>query len=144
MAIIRQRQPIHLVSLNKHICLWNFCSAYISNARIVKTFKLVNGIKLHITKKYNPTEVFVDSNNSDTSNISDHKDSVSNDTLITHELVSNNTSIMLDIVAHQTTDINVLNKLCMSCFRSQSTKIIKSNKIMTNIISKLEKVHIDL
>lgn len=41
--------------------------AYISNAWVVRAFKLVKDIDLDLAKKYNPTEVFVDSEDSDNS-----------------------------------------------------------------------------
>lgn len=43
--------------------------AYISNAQVVRAFKLIEGIDSGHTKEYNPTKVFVDAKVSDNSKI---------------------------------------------------------------------------
>lgn len=139
MAITRWRQPTHLVSQNKCIRLWHYQLAHVSNARVVKASRLVDGINFDIGKEYNPTEVLVDSNDSDTPNASDHEDLAPDNTGITHELAPNNIGITPDTVAHQTTDIDVLDKLCMPFVGNKSTRTIKRDKSMTIATSKLEK-----
>ncbi len=41
-------------------------------------------------------------------------------------------------------DLEDLDKLCTSCMRSKSTRVVRQNKSMTAITSKLEEVHADL
>lgn len=60
MAIIGQGRPTHLVSKNKRIRLWHQRLAHVSNSRVVKASKLVEGINLGPAKEYDLTEVFVD------------------------------------------------------------------------------------
>lgn len=60
MAIIGQGQPTHLIGKNKCICLWHQRLAHVSNAQLVRAFKLVEGIDQGLAKEYNPTKVFVD------------------------------------------------------------------------------------
>lgn len=40
-------------------------------------------------------------------------------------------------------DFDILNKLCILCIGNELTHLVKSNKSMTAIISKLEKIYID-
>ena len=75
IAIQGRGQPTHLVSQNKRIRLWHRQLTYISNRRVVRAFKLVNGIQLghDDDKEYDPTEVLIDSDNSNASDASDSK-----------------------------------------------------------------------
>ena len=76
MAITRRGRPTHLVSQNKHIRLWHRQLAYVSNARIVRVSKLVDGISLdQDDREYNLAEVFVDSDDSNASDYSDQEES---------------------------------------------------------------------
>lgn len=67
MAITIQDQPTHLVSKNKHICLWHQWLAHVSNIQVVRASKLVKSIDLGPAKKYNLIKVFVDSEDSEDS-----------------------------------------------------------------------------
>lgn len=89
-------------------------------------------------KEYDPTEVLVDSDNSnsDNSQTSDDDDVITNDVNTTHEPEP--------AIAHQATDNDILDKLCMPCVGSKSTRTIRRDKSMTTTTSKLEKVHADL
>lgn len=60
-------QSIYFLSKNKRICFWHQQLAHISNAQVVKVFKLIESIDLGPTKGYNPIEIFVDSKNLDNS-----------------------------------------------------------------------------
>lgn len=72
MVITERGWPTHLVSQNKCIRLWHQQSAHISNARIVRAFKLVDDISLdQDDREYNLAEVFIDSNDSDALDCSD-------------------------------------------------------------------------
>lgn len=133
IAIISWGQQTYLVSQNKYIYFWHYCLIYVNNICIIKVFKLIDSINFNIVVKYNPVEVPVNLDNSNTSNISDHKN-----------LASNNTIIPPKVVVHQITNINILDKLYMPYIRIKSTKIIKRDKSMTSITSKLKKVHINL
>lgn len=144
MAVIEQRGSTYLNSHNKRICLWYCQLAHVSNALVIKIFRLVDGIDLDIEKKYKPIEILTDLNNLDASNISDQKNLPPNNISITHKLASDNTDIMQNSIAHQTTNINILDKLCMLCIGSKLTKTIRSYKNMTRVINKLEKMHTDL
>lgn len=48
------------MSQNKYIYLCNQELANISNAQIIKAFKLIRGINLDFIKKYDSTKVFLD------------------------------------------------------------------------------------
>lgn len=67
MAIRGRGRPTHLVSPNKRIRLWHRCLAYVSNARVVRASKLVDGIDLGPKKEYDPAEVLIDSDDSEAS-----------------------------------------------------------------------------
>lgn len=69
MAITRQGLSTYLVSQNKLIWLLHWQPENINNVRIVKAFKLVDGINFDMeNKEYNLAEVLFDLNNSDNSN----------------------------------------------------------------------------
>ncbi len=71
MAIRGKGRPTHLVSQNKRIRLWHRRLAHVNNARVVRAFKLVDGVDLGPdNKEYDPAEVFIDSDNSDNSEAS--------------------------------------------------------------------------
>lgn len=67
MAITIRGWPTHLVNKNKCICLWHQQLVHVSNVKIVKTSKLVEGIDLGPVKEYNLTERFVNSEDSNNS-----------------------------------------------------------------------------
>lgn len=56
--------PPYLISKNKRICLWHQQLANVSNAWVIRAFKLVEGIDLGPAKKYHSIEVFVESKDS--------------------------------------------------------------------------------
>lgn len=105
---------------------------------------LVDGIDLNIEKEYNPAKVFINSDNSDAFNTSDLKNLTFIKTNIICELASNNTGITPNTIVHQTTDINILNKLYLSYFRSKSSRTIKRDKSKTITTNKLKEVYADL
>lgn len=138
MAMTRQGRPTHLVSQNKRIRLWHrrLVQVHISNARVVRASKLVDGINLNISdQEYDPAEVLVDSDDSDMSDLN-HSTSFDNVP----------TAVVRAAAAHTTRpsdNNNILNKLCTPCVGSKSTRVVRQNKSMTATTSKLEKVHID-
>lgn len=68
MAMTGRGRPTHLVSQNKRVRLWHRRLAHISNARVLRAAKLVDGMKLDNEKEYDPAEVLIDSDDSDVSN----------------------------------------------------------------------------
>lgn len=141
MAIGRGR-PTHLVSKNKKIRIWHRRLGHASNARVVRTSKLVDGIDLD-GNKYDPTEVFIDSDTEDendtinldnSSNLdfpSTARDFVANATVTEQETPSSSNTSDFD-------------QLCGLCVGSKSTSIVIRNKPMTTTKEKLEEVHADL
>lgn len=72
MAITGRDRPTQLMSRNERIWLWHWQLTHISNVGVVKASKLVDGINLeNENKEYDPTEVLIDSDNSDVSDCSD-------------------------------------------------------------------------
>ncbi len=66
MAIGGKGQPTHFVSQNKQIRLWHRPLVHVSNARVVRASKLLDGVDLGPdNKEYDQAEVFIDSDNSD-------------------------------------------------------------------------------
>lgn len=140
MAIKGQGRPTHLVSKNKRIRLWHQRLAYVSNARVIRASKLVEGIDLGLAKEYDPTEVFVDSEDSDNSGDNSRAEP---------SLAQQHTSEEVDPgSAHQIKssidDNNALDKLCTPCVGSKSTRVVKKNKSMTPTTSKFKEVHANL
>lgn len=73
MTIIKRGWSTYLIGQNKYIRLWYQRLVNISNVRIVRVVKLVNNINLkQYNREYNFMEVFIDLDNSDTSDCSDH------------------------------------------------------------------------
>lgn len=73
MAITGQGRPTYLVSKNRRIRIWHRQLAHVSNARVVRASKLVDGIELGPTKEYDPTKVLVDSEELDDSEDDDSR-----------------------------------------------------------------------
>lgn len=77
MAITGWGRPTHFVSQNKRIRLWHQQLGYTINARVVRVFKLVDGIDLDMeNKEYDSAEVLLNSddlNNSDKFNSNNDK-----------------------------------------------------------------------
>lgn len=132
MAITGQGRPIHIVSQNKHIRLWHRGLAHVSNARVVRATKLVDGISFEQeNKKYNPAEVLVDSDDSDAPVNSDEE-----------ELPTQLSAEATIAALHQTIENpDVIDKLCTLCIGSKSTRVVRRNKSMTATMNKLKKVH---
>lgn len=106
-----------------------------SNGYVVRVAKLVNDISLEQEdKKYNPTEILIDSDN--------FKTSVSSDEEISPIQSPAETLIA---VIHQTIEnTDTIDKLCTPCIESKLIEVMRRNKSMTITINKLEKVHADL
>ena len=139
MAITGQGRLTHFVSQNKRIRLWHRQLAHISNARVVRASKLVDGIDLdNNNKEYNPAEVLIDSDDSDMSELSDPDE----EPLTQHPSAkATPTTVVRQI---RTEDSDVLDKLCTPCVGSKSTQVVRRNKSMTPTTDKLEEVHADL
>lgn len=120
MAIIEQDRLTHLVSQNKRIQLWQPQLRHISNIRIVKVSKLVDGIDLDMkNKEYNPTKVLFnsdDSNNSDKFNPNNDKAPSFTDTSVSRPKTA--------VIQQTTSDPNILNKLYISCIGNKSSQTI--------------------
>ena len=139
MAITGRGQPTHLVSQNKRIRLYHCWLAYISNTRVVKASKLVDGIDLdNNNKEYNPAEVFIDLDNSNISELSDSNEKP----LIQHPSAKTTPSTVIRRI--RTKDSDVLDKLCTPCIGIKSIRVVWKNKSMTPTTDKLEEVHADL
>ena len=140
MAITSRGRPTHLVNKNKRIRLWHRRLAHVSNAQVVRASKLVESIDLGPAKEYDPTEVFVDSEDSDDSGDNSRAESF---------LAQQHTLEEVDPgSAHQIKssidDNDALDKLCTPCVGSKSTRVVRRNKSITPITSKLEEVHANL
>lgn len=101
------------MSQNKCFYLWYYRFAHVSNAQVVKTSKLVGGIELGPTKRYNLVEVFVDLEDLDDSG--DNPQSPlekETDPSFAYQIKTN------------TDNNNLLNKLCNPCLGSKSTQVI--------------------
>ena len=140
MAITGRGRTTHLVSKKKRIRLWHRRLAHVSNARVVKASKLVEDIDLGPAKKYDPTEVFVDSEDSDNS----EDDSQAESTLVQQHTSEKVDSGSTHHIKSSIDNNNILDKLYTPCVGSKSTRVIRRNKSMTPITHKLEEVHADL
>ncbi len=133
IAINRQIWLTYLISQNKRLCLWHQRLAHVSNAQVVKVFKLVEGIDLGPTEEYNLVEVFMDSEDLDDSG-SDSQSLLEKET---------GSSSACQIKAN-TNDNDLLDKLCTPCMGSKLTQVVWRNKSMIPIIEKFEEVHANL
>lgn len=133
IVIIGWGRLTYRISQNKRICIWHYCLTHISNTRIVRASKLVNSIDLNIGKEYDPIEILVDLDNLYASNVVDHKDSI-----------FDNISIMPDVIAYQTTDIHIFDKLYISCIANKSTRTIRRDTNMTSTTNILAKAYVHL
>lgn len=147
MAIRGKCHPTHLVSKNKQIWLWHRRLIHLSNARVVKTSKLINSINIDL-KEYDSAKVFIEEYDpsgividSDDSEISSNKNKSPADiALRLRGAAFPNTNF-----THQTRgNDNGISKLCASCVDNKSTQVVRRNKSMTLTIDKLGKVHVDL
>ncbi len=106
-------------------------------------------------KEYDSTEVFINSDNSDNSEASANENDlpvdkawdfallepVSVPTIPTRTTISGSDSVHL---TKGNDENDVLDKLCIPCVGSKSTRIIRRNKSMTPTTNKPEDVHADL
>ena len=103
---------------------------------------MVEGIDLGPAKEYDPTEVFVDSEDSDNS-----EDNSRAESTLAQQHTSDTSEKVDPGSAHQIKssmdDNNTLDKLCTPCVGSKSTRVVRRNKSMTPTTSKLEEVHAD-
>ncbi len=139
MAIHGRGRPTHLVSQNKRVRLWHRRLAHISNARVVRASKLIDGIDLGRdgNEGYDPAEVLIDSDNSDASSASDFEE--------VPTMPSGAEATQAAIVSQaKTDDADILDKLCTPCVGSKSTRVVRRDKSMTATSNKLEEVHADL
>ena len=154
-------RPIHLVSKNKSIRIWHQQLAHASNSRVMRAARLTDGIKLKDvhSKKYDPTEVLIESDDSD---VSDSEDSAFPMTLATMPVApplsipasalmavappfpTPPIILTLILAGIQKNDLDNLDKLCIPCIGSKSTQIIRRNKYITTTTNKLEEVHTHL
>ena len=120
MAIQRRGQPTHHVSQNKRIRLWYRQLGNISNGRVVRASKLVDGIQLghDDDKKYDLAEVFIDSDDSDASNASDSEEPL--------KMPSGMEAKPITVVCQtKIEDPEILDKLCTPCVGSKSTRVVR-------------------
>lgn len=101
---------------------------------------MVNGIDLQQIE-YNPSEVFIDLEESEHNVEEDKSDNLDNtDSVLTLALQSS--AIDLDLLDP---DIDLdLDKLCTTCMTSKSMQTVKRHKSMTPTSEKLEEVHANL
>lgn len=64
--VVGRGRHIYIVSKNKQIKIWHCQLGYTSNTRVIKASGLVNGINISNNIKYNPKEVFIDTDLLDT------------------------------------------------------------------------------
>lgn len=148
VIVIREKGcPKHLVSENKRIRLWHQYLAHVSNARVVKTFKLVDGIDISL-KKYEAAKISIkEYDSSEVAMISDNSEVSSNENESLADIASRpRTAAIPDTNFFSQTrgDNNGIFKLCTLCIGSKSTRIVRWDKSMTPTIDKLEEVHADL
>lgn len=139
-------RPTHLVSRNKRIRLWHRRLANVSNARVVRASKLVDGIDIGL-KEYDPAEVFIDSDDSEVSSDDESPpNSASQSALL--EPVPSSIETMIpnvdSVLQTKENDDDGIAKLCTPCVCSKSTQVVRHNKSMTPTTNKLEEVHADL
>lgn len=155
MALRGRGRATHLVSKNRRIRIWHRRLGHASNARVIRAAALVNGIDLY-GAKYDPSEVFVDSEESehDTS----EEDNTAEDVNVVDESEQHDTDTAVAALTFQTSAIDPaldstletsaidpdLEKLCTTCVASKSTRTVKRHKSMTPASEKLEEVHADL
>lgn len=101
----------------------------------------MEGIDLGPTKEYDLTEVFVDSEDSDNSE-DDLRVEPAPTQQPTLEKVTDSSfarQIRADIDNNE-----ALDKVCIPCIGSKSTRVVRRNKSMTPTTNKLEEMHADL
>ena len=120
MAIQRQGRPTHFVSPNKRIRLWHCRLAHISDGRVVRASMLVDGIQLGYddNKKYDPTEVFINLDDSDVCNVSNSKEPLT--------MPFGMEAIPIIVVCQtKIEDPDIFDKLYIPCVGSKLTRIVR-------------------
>ena len=141
MAITGRGQPIYLVSQDKCIRLWHQRLGYASNAQVVRVSKLTNRINLDTSNsKYDSAKIHSNSNDLD---ISD-SDSDSKTPTTNNPTPSYTTPVIAACQDNNVDNLDNLDKLCTPSVRSKSTRVVRQNKSMTPITSKLKEVHTNL
>lgn len=140
IAIGRGR-PTHFISKNKKIRIWHRRFGHVSNARVVKTSKLVDGIDLD-RNKYNFTEVFIDSDTKDKNDTINLDNSFNLDFPCTAvKFIANATVTKQETPSSSNTF--AFNQLYNPCIGSKLTSIVICNKPITPTKKKLEEVYAD-
>ena len=141
MAITGRRRPTHLVGQNKRIRVWQQRLVHASNARVVRASKLTDRINLNTSNSaYDPAKVLINSDNSDAS------DSNSNNKTPNTNNFTASDPVQIIAICQQNNAENPddLDELFTLCVRSKLTQVVRQNKSMTVITSKLEEVYADL
>lgn len=73
MQITKYGWSIHWVSKNRKIWVWHYIFGYISNARIIKTFKILTSMS-NFNKAYNSTKIYNNFKQFNNNNSSNNKD----------------------------------------------------------------------
>lgn len=140
LVLRRQSRPTYFVSKNRKIRIWHCQLEHTSNARVIRASTLVLGIDLQ-QAKYNLSEVFIDSKESehdtDKDNNSDKQEN--QDTSLALALQISALDPILETLAIDPD----FEKLCTTCVANKSTQTVKRDKSMTSANKKLEKVHAD-
>lgn len=140
-AIIDCGRPTYLVSQNKRIRIWHQRLTHASNARVVRASKLTDGINFDISNsKYDPAEVFIDSDNSNASNFDFNSKTLTSNNPTTLDPIP----IIVACQENNAENPDNLDKLYTPYMGSISTRVVRQNKSITITTSKLEEVHINL
>lgn len=118
LALRGQGRPTYLVSKNRKIRIWHRRQGHASNARVIRASTLVDDIDLQ-KAKYDPSEVFVESekseHNTDEDNNSDEQEHT--DTSLALALQTS----ALDPTLETSAIDPDFEKLCTTCIASKST-----------------------
>lgn len=133
MAIRGRGRPSHFESQKKRIRLWHRRLAHANNTRVVRVSKLINGVDLNLAngKEYDPSEIFIDSYDSETS--ANENKSPNNSILQPGPApvlpIDTMTSALNPICqTKEYEDIDTIVKLCTPCVGSESTRSVRRNK----------------
>ncbi len=107
-------KPKHLVSKNKKVQIWQRRLGHASNARVIKAFKLVDGIEIE-EKEYDPTKVFIDSDTED-----------DDDTLVGPIISDPNAppKHLPEFAANASETNSDFDHICGQCIGSKSTRVV--------------------
>lgn len=110
---------------------------------MIRASKLVDGINLRPEKEYNSAEIFVNSKKLDADDLEDNFQLMPSSMQLLLPTNANPSSVVCQVKTGFN-DGNILDKLCILCVENKSIQVVKKNKNMTPITSKLEEVHLDL